>query len=157
MIRALRPQTEAGSVVQPEPSLLRLLLWHLQPLPPPDPLHPLHVHRPTCCAQERRDAAIAVAPILGGERNDVRRQRLFIGPSAGCLPLGRAMLAEHAAGEALRHLELLPNVLDTGTAAGGAQKFPAAASRRISFSSVRSETAFRSRSFSFSRSFSRFT
>ena len=37
------------------------------------------------------------------------------------------------------------------------QKFPEAASRRISFSSVRSETAFRSRSFSFSSSFSRFT
>ena len=62
-----------------------------------------------------------------------------------------------ALGEPLRHAELLHDVIDTRTATGGAQKFPEAASRRISFSSVRSETAFRSRSFSFSSSFSRFT
>ncbi len=59
------------------------------------------------------------------------------------------MLPESATGEPFRDLELLPDVLDAATAAGGAQKFPEAASRRISFSSVRSETAFRSRSFSF--------
>ena len=41
--------------------------------------------------------------------------------------------------------ELLTDVVDAGTAAGGAQKFPEAASFRISFSSVGSETALRSR------------
>jgi len=66
-------------------------------------------------------------------------------------------VSEHATGEPLRDAELLPDVIDAGTAAGGAQKFPEAASRRISFSSVKSDTAFRSRSFSFSSSFSRFT
>jgi hypothetical protein len=54
-------------------------------------------------------------------------------------------------------VELRHDVLDAATTAGGAQKFPEAASRKISFSSVRSETAFRSRSFSFSSSFRRFT
>jgi hypothetical protein len=31
------------------------------------------------------------------------------------------MLSEHATGEAFRHLELLPDVVDAGSAAGGAQ------------------------------------
>jgi hypothetical protein len=33
------------------------------------------------------------------------------------------MLAEHATGKAFRHLELLLDVVDAGTTAGGAQKF----------------------------------
>ena len=39
------------------------------------------------------------------------------------------MLPEHATSEPLRHLELHPDVVDAGTAAGGAQKFHEAASR----------------------------
>ena len=62
-----------------------------------------------------------IASILARERNDVGGQRLFIGPPARHLPLCGAMLAQDTAGEALRHLELLPNVLDAGAAAGGAQ------------------------------------
>lgn len=47
------------------------------------------------------------------------------------------------------------DMIHAGTAAGGAYQFPEAASLRISFSSVRSETARRSRAFSASSSFSR--
>ena len=65
------------------------------------------------------------------------------------------MLAKHTAGNPFRDAKLLHDVIDASTTAGGAQKFPDAASRRISFSSVRSERAFRSRSFSFSNSFMR--
>ncbi len=61
------------------------------------------------------------------------------------------MLTENATGEAFRDVELLPDVIDTARRRR-AQKFPDAASRKISFSSVRSDTAFRSRSFSFSSS-----
>ncbi len=53
--------------------------------------------------------------------------------------------------------ERLLNALDAGTAAGGAYQFPDAASFRISFSSIRSDTALRIRAFSASRSFSRLT
>ena len=67
------------------------------------------------------------------------------------------MLTENATGKPFRDTELLPDMIDTSTTAGGAQKFPETASRRISFSSVRSDTAFQSRSFSFSSSFRRFT
>lgn len=49
------------------------------------------------------------------------------------------------------------DAVDARATNGGAQKFPEAASFRISFSSVRTETARRSRAFSASRSFSRLT
>ncbi len=66
------------------------------------------------------------------------------------------MLLQQAEGHQFRHVKLRPDVIDAAEAPGGAQKFPEAASRRIRFSSVRSETAFRSRSFSFSSTFRRF-
>ena len=67
------------------------------------------------------------------------------------------MLAQNLAGKALRNGELHHDMVDAAATAGRAQKFPEAASFRISFSSVRSDTALRSRSFSFSSSFKRFT
>ena len=73
------------------------------------------------------------------------------------LALRRTMLTEHAAGEAFGYAKRLSDALDTDAAASGAYQFPEAASFRISFSSVRSETALRSRAFSCSRSFSRLT
>ena len=48
------------------------------------------------------------------------------------------------------------DMIHTGTAAGGAYQFPEAASLRISFSSVKSETARRNCLFSVSSSLSRF-
>ena len=53
--------------------------------------------------------------------------------------------------------ELPPHMLDADAPTGGAQKFPEAASFRISLSRVRPATALRSRVFSVSRSFSRLT
>ena len=90
-------------------------------------------------------------------QGDVGGQRLFIPSACGLLALGRTVLAENLAGEALRDGELRHHMVNATATAGGAQKFPEAASLRISFSSVRSDTALRSRSFSFSSSFSRFT
>lgn len=58
--------------------------------------------------------------------------------------------------EALRYAELCHDVLNAAMATGGAHKFPDSISFRTSFSIIRSETALRRRSFSFSRTFSRF-
>ena len=65
------------------------------------------------------------------------------------MPLGRTMLPQYPAGSALRHFELVADMVDTGTTTSGAQKFPFAASFRINLSSVRSDTARLSCSFSF--------
>jgi hypothetical protein len=58
---------------------------------------------------------------LRGERDDVRRQGFFIGPTLQRLSLGRTMLPEHKTGEPFRDPERLPDMLDASTAAGGAQ------------------------------------
>ena len=79
--------------------------------------------------QQCRDPAVAIATIFGRQRDNVGGERRIIGAPLRHLPLCRAMLPEDTAGKALRHLELLRDMLDASTAAGGAQKFPEAASR----------------------------
>ena len=157
VVRALRTQPDARAVVEPEAAPLRLPCRNLQPLPSPDPLDPLEIHRPAGRPQHRGDPTIAIAAVLDGERDDVGRESRLVVRGRGDLALRRAVLPEHTARHALGHAVLGHHMLDAGTAASGAQKFPAAASRRISFSIVRSETARRSRVFSASSSFKRFT
>ncbi len=123
VVRPLRPETDARSVVQPEPALLGLSRGHLQPLPPPYSLDTLHIHGPARIPKKSRDPAVAVAPVLGCERDDVRRQRIIVGTAPRHLPLGRAMLSKYATDDALRNGELSPDMIDTGSATGGAQKF----------------------------------
>ena len=96
--------------------------------------------------------------MLKSESGDVRGERFLVGAAQG-LPLGWSVLTKDKAGEALRDEKLLPDMVDTTAATSGAQEFPEAASRRISFSGVSSEKASRGRSlsFPFSSSFSRFT
>src|SRR5918994_4974333 len=157
VVRVLRPKPNARSVVEPEAAPLRLLGRHLQPLPPPDPLDPLQVHPPASSPQHGGDPPIAVAAVLDGKGDNVGREPLLVVRGGRDLALRRAVLSEHTAGHALGHAMFGHHMLDAGAAAGGAQKFPAAASFRINFSSVRSETARRRRAFSASSSFRRFT
>ena len=110
---------------------------------------------PAAVVQHPGDHAISVAPELSRQRDDVIGQPFFIRQTDGHLTLRRAMLTQCAAGPALRYAKGLPHMVDTSTAAGGAQKFPRAASVRIILSSVRSETARLSRVFSVSSCFSR--
>ena len=67
VIGPARPQTDAGSVVGPQPAPFRLLLWELQPLPPPDALDPLGVHVPTFGPEQGSDPPIAISAILAGQ------------------------------------------------------------------------------------------
>jgi len=103
------------------------------------------------------DPAVAVTAKAGGEPDDGGGQGRLVVRRLRSPALGGAMLAENPAGQAFGHAMLGDDALHAGAAAGGAQKFPAAASWRISFSSVRSDTARRSRVSSASSSFSRFT
>ena len=67
------------------------------------------------------------------------------------------MLAKNPTRKALGDTVLGNDMLHTGTAAGGAYQFPEAASLRISFSNVKSETERRNCLFSVSSSLSRLT
>ena len=67
------------------------------------------------------------------------------------------MLAKNPTRKALGDTMLGNDMIHAGTAAGGAYQFPEAASLRISFSSVKSETARRNCLFSDSSVFNRLT
>ena len=136
---------------------LAMPLGDLQPLPPPDPLYPLDVDRPALRPEQRRDPAIAVTAVLAGEPDDGRCQSFFIVSRCGPLALGRAVLADNLAGAALGDPEPILQMRDTAPATSGAQKFPSAASFKISLSNVNSATARFRRWFSLSSSFSRLT
>ena len=64
VVLPLRSEADAGSVVQPESTSLRLFGWHREPLAPPDALDPLGVHRPTVGPKKGGDATVAVAAVL---------------------------------------------------------------------------------------------
>ena len=97
----------------------------------------------------------SLAPILIGQFNDVVRQTLLVSLTLRHLALRGPMLPERAAGPALRYAKFSSHMVDAFPATRRAQKFPFAASVRINLSSVTSDTARRSRWFSFSSSFRR--
>ena len=79
MVRALRPKPDAGSVVQPEPALLRLFQWDFQPFAPPYALDPLVVHMPSGVVQHPGHHAVAVAPMTARQvdRGEVESELSF--------------------------------------------------------------------------------
>jgi hypothetical protein len=122
VVRVFGPQSEAGAVGQPEPAPLGLLGRDLEPLAPPDPLHPLVVDHPARGgAQQLRDLAVAVAAVPPGKLDDVGGEPLLVVPAPRKLALRRAVLAERRAGATLGDPELVPDVLDAGATPRGAQ------------------------------------
>jgi len=73
-----RPKPDARSVVEPEPSPLRLLFRHFKALLPPDTLHSLVVHSPALPVQKYGDSAVSVAPILAGQPCDPLHQSWLV-------------------------------------------------------------------------------
>jgi hypothetical protein len=71
MIGTLWPEADAGSIIQPQPSLLWLLLRYFKPLTPPDPFNPLMVHMPTGLVQQSCHATIPVTTISASQLDNV--------------------------------------------------------------------------------------
>jgi hypothetical protein len=118
MIGPLGAQTDAGSVVEPEPAPFGLPGGDFQPLAPPDPLDPFVVDDPACHrSQHFRDLPIAVAAILAGQFDDVGGQPLLVVWPSGNAALRGSVLSEHAADPPLGQLQLRSNVVDAGAAA----------------------------------------
>src|SRR4051794_22748202 len=61
MVGPLRAETNAGAVVEPQPTAWPMLLGHLEPLTAPDALNPVLAHMPACDLQQSGDAAIVQA------------------------------------------------------------------------------------------------
>ena len=142
------------TIIEPEPPLLWLFHWHFKPLASPQAFHTFVIHLPACISQQSSNSAVAISTVLACQLNHIRDQAFFVCPSAWQSALCGSMLAQNATNPSFRNLELTTHMIDTGSPTRGAQKFPDAASFKISLSSVRSETARRRRSFSFCSRFS---
>ena len=141
MVLAQRPKPDTGAVVQPQPTPLGLAFGHFQALSPPDPLHPLVVHRPTLDAQQVRHLPVSVATETARQPHHVSHERHLVGTHLPDPALRRPWLAQHPARAPLAHPEPLTYMHHTPPSALGAQKFPLAASSRINLSTVRFATA----------------
>ena len=125
----------------------------LEPLATPDALNPVLAHLPAACLQQRGDAAIAIAPVIGGQGNDGSGQRILVGRHGRHVALRAAVLADDPAGVTFREAVLLPDRVHRLPASLGGYKFPEATSASTCFSKDRSATSRRNRAFSRSRSF----
>ena len=112
MIWTCRLETHARSIIQPEPSLLSLLLWDLQPFTSPNPLHALVVHTPARIVEQTRHHTIAITAILVRQLYDIVGQTLLISTALRNFALRGAMLTKCAAGATLGYAQLLPHMID---------------------------------------------
>ena len=74
----LRPQPDTGTIVKPQPTALRVSGGHLQPLLTPDPLHARVVHSPAVSAEQGRDTAVTILPVMPCQRDDAGGQEDLI-------------------------------------------------------------------------------
>ena len=122
VVRPLGPQTDAGSIVEPEPAAPRLSGWNFQPLASPDPFDPLVIDDPAGGrSQKLRDLPIAIATILASEFDNIGGQSFFVISPRWRPPLRRSVLSEHAAHPSLGQLHLRSDVIDAGASTRGAQ------------------------------------
>jgi len=120
VIAMLGPQPDARPVIEPQPATLGLLAWNLQPFAQPDPFDPLVIDQPAGVPQQRCNLAVAVAAVLPSKLDDVGGQPLFVFAAPRYPALCRAMLAERRAGTTLGDMQMMSDMLDTGTATRGA-------------------------------------
>jgi len=120
-----------------------------KPLTPPQTFHTFVIHLPACVSQKGSNPTVAISTVLARQLDHVCNQAVFIGTPLWHSTLCGSVLAQDTAYTTLRNLHLTAHMINAGTSTRGAQKFPVAASFKISLSNVRSETARRRRSFSF--------
>jgi len=111
---------------------------------------------PVCLSQQGRDPPISVPPVCARQPDDRSRQRVFVRAIDPFVALCSSPLPQQPAGMSLGYLIRLARMPDRATPPPGAQKFPAATSFKICFSSDSSATSRFSLLFSFSSSFRRF-
>jgi hypothetical protein len=86
MVRTIRPKCHARAIVQLQTTALQLLLRHLQPHSPSDPVDTLLVHLSSVALKQSGDPVITVSPILLTQLNHDIGQRLLTGTARTPLP-----------------------------------------------------------------------
>ena len=147
LMRVFRLVAPHGSIGGPGPLLLSGS-GPLQALLPPEPMHPLVVHRPALAPHHAVRHPPTPADVLGCDLPEPS-------PHLGLLdivnladvPLRAAVLAHHPEGEPLRYPEQGAQGLNSPAASFRAQKFPSANSLSIAFSNSASARSFLRRAF----------
>ena len=120
MIDVLRPETNARSVIEPEPTSHWLFHGNLEPLTKPQTFDLFVVHVPSRIYQHACDPTINVTPILTGPFDHVLNQTLLIVSGLRNIAVRRAMLLQDPAGAAFGNIEPTPHQVDTVAAPLGA-------------------------------------
>ena len=81
MIAILSVQPDARLFIQPELPLLWLFHGHFKPLTPPQTLHTLVIHLPTCVSQQGSNAAITISAVLAHQLDHDLDQAFFVSAS----------------------------------------------------------------------------
>ena len=136
MVAVLGPAADARAVSEPQSPPLRLFLGHFQPLASPKPFHPFVIHSPAFAPQERRDAAIAIPPILCRELDQPRDQAALVVGHARSMPVCRPRLPQDPTGPPFRDAQVVPDMIHGLASSGRAQNFPEATSFKIRLSSA---------------------
>jgi hypothetical protein len=100
VILAFGPETDAGSIVQPEACPLRLFWRYFEPLTTPDALYTLVIDVPALLPEQGCDPAIAVATVLCRQIQDRPRQCRLIVTLSQPPALRRSGLTQYATGTA---------------------------------------------------------
>ena len=113
MIDVLRPETNARSVIEPEPTSHWLFHGNLEPLTAPQTFDLFVVQVPSRIYQHVYDPTINVTPILTGPFDHVLNQTLLIISGLRNIAVRRAMLLQNPAGAAFGNIEPTPHQVDT--------------------------------------------
>lgn len=106
-------QPHTRSIVEPQSAPCFLFLWNLQPFATPDSFDSILANLPARSLQQRRDAPVAITPILAGLQNDSLSQSIFIFTLCRLVALRTAWLVHQLARPPLTHALLAGMVYRT--------------------------------------------
>jgi hypothetical protein len=113
----LRPELDERTIIEPEPTPLRLLHRYLQPFTSPNALHSLVVYLPSEFFQQRSDPSIPVPAEPGRQSDDIGLQGFFIVLDSWSMALGGSWLIESTTSPSFRDFRVnLLNALNEHTA-----------------------------------------
>ena len=120
MIRPLRPQSNAGSIVPPQPPPGPLFLRHFQPFALPDLFDTVSAYSPSRHLQQRRDLLVPLAAILAGQGDHRCGQLILIGSLDRFVSLRSSPWPQQPAGVPFDHPVLALGTLHRTTSPLGA-------------------------------------
>ena len=112
VVRTLRSETDARSIIEPQTAPFGLFAWYFQPFPPPDAIDAFDVDPPAFGNQHLADAPIAVAAVPGCQPHNGSRQSRFVVRRLQMSPMRPTWLSDDRTRATLRDIQPRTHVLD---------------------------------------------